>query len=1120
MAARSFKFVSPGIFLKEIDNSQIPSLPGPIGPVIIGRTRRGPAMRPVVVSSLSELEQKFGTPIAGTEGAIDAWREGPGLGAPTYATYAAKAYLSTLNESVVTMIRLLGVDGSHESKGPAGWESKAPYGLFVINSGSATDKEARLVAIVHGEDDFELGLKGTHSGSANHSAHSTVHSDLKGDVVELAGNRKAQVIVHSGTKRVDTWVALDHSGDESARQLLNTNPVTTNSSVSWESGVDSSYWLGETFNHSFAEFAENTASFNAASGEKLAMVALPLSTDAGRDMGNYRYGMTNAATGWVFHQNFLTSSMYDPDDFQKLFRVHARDSGVYASANYIVRIENIRIPEPDSLDPFGKFDIKVFDTSLDKNLNIPIDSYANCDLNPASDDFVARKIGDQHMVYDAFEKRNKLYGNYANNSPYIRIELSQDVENRQLKNVSAVPFGYYGPVVPEDVSTTLSAGSKDLSTLNKWVGDGTITLNPGSSNNSELTSNIIFKWPNLPIIKSANTNDPVFGISPHRLTVDGTVVDKLDGGYIDYVRRLPSDFITTNYKSGLIDSGTTKYSYIFSLDEVVLEANAGTINNDLSDVTFESIRYIPGSHIGNDAATATPTTVPSGAINIAGFDQATADYIQLTDGNNTVRFVMDTTVGAQSSTNGADQFFFNGAVAVKVGLSGVGNAGDVVTRLINAINDQDGADGALTLDLKAVIGTSAAANGHDANLAATAIYLSSSVYGTTGNSNIDVSNMTSTDLLFGMKGGSGATLSAAKTNAYTSQFSASVMLDKGVNAFQMPLVGGSDGLNIVEADPFNNRGDVLGDKDTYAHATVLQAIELIRDPEAIEHNLAVMPGITTEALTTKLVRTCESRADSLAVIDLPDVYRPPAEQRCETFQDRFQTTAKKTASALKKRQLNSSYGCAYYPWVKILDDQNENAEVWIPPSIIALGVFGFTEQRDDVWFAPAGFNRGGLNQGNSGLPVVQCSEQLMSSQRDALYDANINPIASFVAEGIVVFGQKTLQSTKSALDRINVRRLLIFIKKEVSRYSSQLLFDQNLPATWNRFKGLVIPFLQSVQTRLGLADFKVVLDNTTTTADLVDRNIMYAKIFLKPARSIEFIAVDFVITRSGASFDD
>ena len=339
----------------------------------------------------------------------------------------------------------------------------------------------------------------------------------------------------------------------------------------------------------------------------------------------------------------------------------------------------------------------------------------------------------------------------------------------------------------------------------------------------------------------------------------------------------------------------------------------------------------------------------------------------------------------------------------------------------------------------------------------------------------------------------------------------------------MPLIGGFDGVNVTEADPFNMSTRTVAEKTTrtsYAYATIDRAIELIKDPEALEMNLACMPGITNTSLTTKLVQTCEARADALAVIDLPNVYVPPAESKCTSFKDRVNgTTPERSAKNLIARQINSSYGATYYPWVKIRDTINSR-DIWAPPSVVALGVMGYTEQRDEVWFAPAGFNRGGLNEGNAGLPVLQVSEQLLSSQRDRLYEANINPIASFVSEGLVVFGQKTLQMTPSALDRINVRRLLIFVKKEISRIANGLLFDQNLPSTWNRFTGQVVPFLEGVKTRLGLTDFKVVLDKTTTTPDLIDRNIMYAKIFLKPARAIEFIAVDFVITRTGASFDD
>ena len=382
-------------------------------------------------------------------------------------------------------------------------------------------------------------------------------------------------------------------------------------------------------------------------------------------------------------------------------------------------------------------------------------------------------------------------------------------------------------------------------------------------------------------------------------------------------------------------------------------------------------------------------------------------------------------------------------------------------------------------------------------------------------------NPTSTANVTAVYHESGSRAAESSFTAVSSSTGISDMLELGFNKFQMPLCGGFDGVNITEPDPFANRILTAGGSTaaSYAFASVDRAIELIKDPELIEHNIAAMPGITNASLTSKLVEKCESRADSLAVIDLPDVYKPPHELRCTSFADRIGTTPEAAAKALKARQINSSYGATYYPWVKVRDNENSR-DVWVPPSVVALGVMAYTEQASEVWFAPAGVNRGGLNEGNAGIPVLQASEQLLSKQRDALYESNINPIASFVTEGLVIFGQKTLQSTPSALDRINVRRLLIFVKKEVSRIANGLLFDQNVPATWNRFLGQVNPFLQSVKTRLGLSDFKVILDNTTTTPDLVDRNVMYAKIFLKPARAIEFIAVDFVITNTGASFDD
>jgi hypothetical protein len=345
------------------------------------------------------------------------------------------------------------------------------------------------------------------------------------------------------------------------------------------------------------------------------------------------------------------------------------------------------------------------------------------------------------------------------------------------------------------------------------------------------------------------------------------------------------------------------------------------------------------------------------------------------------------------------------------------------------------------------------------------------------------------------------------------------ILDEGYDRFTSPLYGGFDGWDVYEAEPLANAR--ISSTDTqytnYAYNTVKRAIDTCSDPEFVETNLMAVPGLTAKNLTKHLVDTCEARADAMAVIDIEDVYTPFTENT-NSFQSNVGTVAS-AISSLRSRDINSSYAAAYYPWVQIRDPSTSKL-VWTPPSVAALGTYASSEAKSELWFAPAGFTRGGLTTGAGGIPVVNVTERVVRSDRDSLYTANINPIAAFPAEGIVVFGQKTLQVTPSALDRINVRRLMIYLKKEVSRMAATILFDQNVQATWTRFKNKVEPFLASVQTRLGLTEFKVVLDETTTTADLIDRNILYAKIFLKPARAIEFIAIDFVITRTGASFDD
>jgi hypothetical protein len=343
------------------------------------------------------------------------------------------------------------------------------------------------------------------------------------------------------------------------------------------------------------------------------------------------------------------------------------------------------------------------------------------------------------------------------------------------------------------------------------------------------------------------------------------------------------------------------------------------------------------------------------------------------------------------------------------------------------------------------------------------------------------------------------------------------VLDLGYNRFTVPMNGGFDGLDITEKDPFNNTRMGSSDAASYTYYSARRAIDTVANPEEVEYNLMAMPGIYKESITDHMIEVCENRGDALAVIDLDTGYRAQTENT-QSVQNNLGSVST-AISNLQNRRINSSYGCAYYPWVQIRDTISDSL-LFVPPSIVAIGTFSSAQRNSELWFAPAGFTRGGLTEGSAGVPVIQTRERLTSKNRDDLYEANVNPIATFPSEGIVIFGQKTLQVTPSALDRINVRRLMIFLKREISRIAATTLFDQNVQATWNRFKTRADALLASVQARLGLTDYKIVLDSSTTTPELVDRNVMYAKIFLKPARAIEFIALDFVITNSGAGFED
>jgi len=274
------------------------------------------------------------------------------------------------------------------------------------------------------------------------------------------------------------------------------------------------------------------------------------------------------------------------------------------------------------------------------------------------------------------------------------------------------------------------------------------------------------------------------------------------------------------------------------------------------------------------------------------------------------------------------------------------------------------------------------------------------------------------------------------------------------------------------------------------------SFNLLKSANDYQFNILVAPGLNHNQHGTILdtvISNTEERGDNVFVLEMGSYSQTATEQIQEAT------------------EVDSSYAASYYPWVQMLDPATRQY-VFVPPSALIPGVFAFNDRVAEPWFAPAGINRGGL--GN----VIRAASKLSQTTRDNLYQGKINPIATFPGQGVVVYGQKTLQTKASALDRLNVRRLLIALKGTIGQIANGLVFQQNNAATRNSFLAQVNPYLESVQQRQGLYAFKVVMDDALNNPTVIDRNELVGQIYLQPTKTAEFIYLNFNITPTGASF--
>ena len=323
----------------------------------------------------------------------------------------------------------------------------------------------------------------------------------------------------------------------------------------------------------------------------------------------------------------------------------------------------------------------------------------------------------------------------------------------------------------------------------------------------------------------------------------------------------------------------------------------------------------------------------------------------------------------------------------------------------------------------------------------------------------------------------------------------------GSYASTLPLVGsGSYGGSFSGGVAATNLAQLMNESITatnvqgFAAADYQAAFALLANSDEYQFNVLLAPGVSLDnAASATMISTCEGRGDAIAVVD------------CKLYGN--VVTAAATAAAGQ----SSNYAATYWPWVQLFSTALGKA-VWAPASTVMGGVFAFNDQVGAEWFAPAGLNRGGVPS------VLRAERKLTQNDRDVLYQANVNPLATFPGEGVVVFGQKTLQRRATALDRVNVRRLLIALKGFIGQVANNLVFEQNTNVTRNRFLAQVNPYLESVVQRQGLYAYKVVMDETNNTPDVIDRNQLVGQIYIQPTKTAEFIILNFNVLPTGATF--
>jgi hypothetical protein len=1082
MSVDKFKFISPGIFVNEIDNTGRTAIPEDVGPVLIGRAEKGPILQPTRVDSYFDFVNMFGAPVPGGKGG-DVVRDG-NYTSPTYAAYAAQAWFR--NNSPITYVRLGGqakTDGT--GLGLAGWkttnlipsastaENGGAYGLFVADTPTRSTIKV-VVADAAGVGDTIL--------------------------FKFGGDVETTITCHGGASTADNFTNGANKEDTAA-------------------GIVASLALNSAY--------EGTATIDADDDTTVILVPGPVATLLS---ASFKANSTGA-------DYKLTNDGVDVTNNIHTFISYSSTTGTLAATWYIDQSASIGLSGTVSATGdsgigtsiyFDSVGTKQFKVQIKDTDGVVVDSSFN--FSETSDQYI-RKVFNTNPILT-----NSDAVSITSNS-FTRYWLGESYEGSVNETLNGTgDAGHIGVILPlinnddsvdggDFTSDSTRTGWQDAKTGYFFAQDTSTGANATGSNFVVTDQQKLFR------LVARNSGDWVarnlkVSIKDIRKSPNDTVNSY--GSFSVVVRRLDDTDNRVKVVEQFNNCNLNPNSQAFVLRKI----GDRHYEWDESDRRYRTLGDYPNlsKYIWVDM----PDAVRKGDTDAAFLPwgvQGPLRFVSFTD----------TTASAQKDT------------LVSGNLDNYGEDGDVTTFISGATGGSllykfpelrlriSGTEGDPVDPLNSFYGVDTTFNTSRLD-SSVRDYLKIKPVGVSDFSTQDLTevsfNFTLDDMCrsgvvankvfahkVGARAGTGSAPAARGgltylrgTGSYTE------ILDAGCDRFTTVFHGGFDGLDITESEPLRIVNDTslspFNTTTNYMFNSMQVAIDSVRDPEIVEYNLASMPGVKNTTLNQTLIDMCEDRGDALAIVDLEGGYTSQYESTADESTRRPANGVQDTVNEITTNLVtNSSYGAAYYPWVQIRDTNNGQV-VWVPPSVVAIGAMSYSQKASNLWFAPAGFTRGGLSAGNAGLPVVGVRDRLTSRDRDKLYENKINPIAQFPAEGIVIFGQKTLQSSASALDRINVRRLMIFLKRQISRYASTILFDQNVRVTWNRFKGQVEPFLRGVQAGLGITEFKLVLDETTTTPDLVDRNIVYAKIYIKPARAIEYIAIDFILTDSGAAFED